>query len=86
MLHDRDIPSLAAWLLQVSYREAESLKRQEALIKEEEEQERLEDERTQARQAAEKERKNRKKVRVSPKSDSAYVWAISPIMKARIEW
>lgn len=49
--------------LEVAYREAESLKRQEALIKEEEEQERLEDERTQARQAAEKERKNRKKER-----------------------
>eukprot|EP00873_Tetraselmis_striata_P038610 jgi/Tetstr1/458874/TSEL_004382.t1 len=49
--------------LEVSYREAESLKRQEALIKEEEEQERLEDERTQARQAVEKERKNRKKER-----------------------
>jgi len=55
--------------LEVAYREAESLKRQEALIREEEELERSEAERNQARQAAEKERKNRKKERKAKRKE-----------------
>ncbi|EIE25137.1 MATH-domain-containing protein [Coccomyxa subellipsoidea C-169] len=49
--------------LESAYCEAESIKRQDALIKEEEEAERLEDERAAARSASEKEKRARKKER-----------------------
>ncbi|CAL8461898.1 g1429 [Coccomyxa elongata] len=49
--------------LESAYCEAESIKRQDALIKEEEEAERLEDERAAARSATEKEKRARKKER-----------------------
>ncbi len=48
--------------LQGAYGEAESIKLQDALIKEEEEAERLEDQRQASRLAAEREKKARKKV------------------------
>ncbi len=46
--------------------EAESIRRQDALIREEEEAERLEDQRQAARSAADRERKARKKAHASP--------------------
>lgn len=49
-------------MIQVAYREAESLKRQEALIREEEEAERLEEYRLQIKAQAERERRLKKKV------------------------
>lgn len=48
--------------MQGAYSEAESIKLQDALIREEEEAERLEDQRQASRLAAERERKARKKV------------------------
>ena len=47
---------------QAAHSEAESIKLQDALIKEEEEAERMEDQRQAARMAVERERKARKKV------------------------
>lgn len=64
--------SLSIWMLsdkphstwlQAAHSEAESIKLQDALIREEEEAERLEDQRQAARLAADRERKARKKVR-----------------------
>ena len=52
----------AAW--QAAYCEAESIKRQDALIKEEEEAGKREDARSAARAATEREKKLRKKVRL----------------------
>lgn len=49
--------------VKVAYREAESLKRQEALIREEEESERLEERRNQIKAQAEREKRIKRKVK-----------------------